>query len=66
MNLTQQAELQLLQIRDAIADKERFVANANLELSRGEWMCNWNDAFRDCDNRIEKLTASLRAVGVDV
>lgn len=52
----QLAELRLLQIRNAIVDKERCIANANLELARGgEWRSDWNSACLQCDLEVERV-----------
>ena len=60
MTLEQQSELRLLQIRNAIADKERYTASANQELGQGGWRCDWSIAFWQAEKQIEYLTEQLK------
>jgi hypothetical protein len=59
MTLDQQSELRLLQIRNAISEKERFTATANHELHQGGWKRDWNIAFDECDRLVQYLTMKL-------
>lgn len=50
----------LLKLRNAIADKEFIIAQANMETSaRGSWALDWHVAFLKADSRIDIILKSL-------
>lgn len=53
----------LLQLRNAIADKEWNIACANMETARGGWTCDWYEGMREADSRVQSLTQSIAAIG---
>jgi hypothetical protein len=61
MTLEQQSELRLLQIRNAIADKEKHIATANHELGKYRgWQSDWNTTFSNTERQIEYLIDQLK------
>ena len=53
-------ERTLLDMRNAIADKEWHIACANMQTARaGEWTCDWHAGVRDADIRIEACLRTL-------
>lgn len=54
-------DLLLLELRNAIADKEFYTAQANADLAKyGEWRCNWSECSIEVSRRIVDLTAEIR------
>lgn len=53
------AELVILLIRNAVADKERWIANMNREQAMGHWLSDWNSAMNDSDKTIQELLTFL-------
>ena len=47
--------LELLKLRNAIADKERWVANANRELAMDGWLLDWNELIHRSDDEISEI-----------
>lgn len=55
-------DLLMLELRNAIADKEFYTANANADLAKyGEWQCNWAECSNEVSRRIISLIAEIRA-----
>ena len=48
-------DLELLKLRNAIADKERWVANANRELAMDGWLLDWNELIHHSDDEISEI-----------
>jgi hypothetical protein len=63
MNDQQKIELALLKLRNAIADKERWIANANRELAMGGWLCDWNEPMRHADDEISTILNRIKTNG---
>ena len=59
MTNDQQSELRLLQIRNAIADKEFHMACAKYEFRTGGWKSEWKKTISDDDRHIEFLIDQL-------
>lgn len=60
MTIEQHTELQLLQLRSAIADKEWAIACANMETAKGGWTCDWHHEMQCaqvCINQIQDAIA---------
>lgn len=54
-------ELLLLALRNAIADKEFYTAQANADLAKyGEWQCNWAECVHEVSVRIVEIMAEIR------
>lgn len=50
----------LLELRNAIADKEWNIACANMETARaGEWTCDWHEGIRLAEDRITEILNTL-------
>jgi len=60
--MDQNTEFLLLQLRNAIGDKEWNIACANMETARGGWTCDWHEGMREADCRIQALTQSIAAL----
>lgn len=55
-------EILLLRLRDAIAEKEWIIAQANRDLSNGGWTCDWNIGMRQAQAEVNHLIdATLNA-----
>ena len=53
----------LLELRNAIADKEWVIACANMETAKNEsWSCDWYQGMSECQDRIEDILAELNAL----
>jgi len=52
-------EIFLLRLRDAIAEKEWIMAQANHELSQGGWRCDWTIGMAQTQAQIDHLTECL-------
>lgn len=52
-------ELFLLRLRDAIAEKEWLIAQANHELAQGGWRCDWTIGMTQAQAQIDSLTDRL-------
>lgn len=52
MNKEQQIAFSLLLLRDAIAEKEAITAQANSQLDRGGWTCDWAECLREINRTI--------------
>ena len=54
-------ELLLLELRNAIADKEWSISCANMETaSAGAWTCDWQKGMREADAEIHKILDVLK------
>jgi hypothetical protein len=49
----------LLELRNAIVDKEWVIACANMETARGGWTCDWNEGILAESKKIEALINNL-------
>jgi len=54
-----------LRLRNLIATKEGYIAQANRELSLGDWQCDWGAAIREVDKEIEALSSPPRVSDED-
>lgn len=52
----------LLELRNAICDKEWTIACANMETSRGGWTCNWYGDMRLADEKVAGCLNALNAL----
>lgn len=50
-----QEKMILLRLRDAIAQKEWITAQANSDLCRGGWMCDWEIPQQQAQAQIDQL-----------
>ena len=60
MTPEQYTEFLLLNLRDAIATKEGYIACANNELAQGGWQSAWNLCIQDADVQIEQVREAIR------
>ncbi len=56
-------DLLILQLRNAIADKEWVIARANMETYRGGWTCDWNEGIRKADESIQYAIEQIHKLG---
>jgi len=58
--MDQEIEQLLLELRNAIANKEWVIARANMEVSRsGFWSCDWNEGMEKADVEIAEILKKL-------
>ena len=57
-------DLELLMLRNAIADKEAAIAVANMEREfRDGWSCNWESVMQEADQRARSHWIKLQREG---
>lgn len=55
-----QMEYRLLEMRNAIADKEQCIANANMETQHKDgWSCDWNEGIWNAEQRIQAIKNAI-------
>ena len=55
-------EFVLLRLRNAISNKEWYIASANRDLALyGNWSCDWPSCISDASIEIEKICTELCA-----
>jgi ACT domain-containing protein len=54
----------LLELRNAIADKEWIIATANRDIAMGgEWRCDWSDSLAGVDTEIQDIIEEIKKLG---
>lgn len=53
-------EFLLLQLRNAITDKEWVIACANKETASGGWTCDWSKGIREADAAVQDFVNAVR------
>jgi len=56
-------ELLILQLRNAIADKEWVIACANMETARGGWTCDWHEGIQKADASVQYAIEQIHKYG---
>jgi len=54
----------LLELRNAIADKEWAIACANMETAKGGWTCGWDGMMSEAQSRVEGCFNELNGLEI--
>lgn len=56
-------EFLILQLRNAIADKEWIIAQANHQTYAGGWTCDWGEAIRQAEQSVQYAIEQIQKYG---